>query len=71
MSDTETIALLRRQLDTFTRVCWNVGAQYERFKEINPFVYHVHPDSMRRIAAACRQIRPFDFTSTPTQRSNP
>lgn len=53
----------------FVRAVANIAAQYERGKARSPFVYHVHPDSMRAIAAlyyaAKPEARGFWVTSIP------
>ncbi len=54
--DTLSADQLRAHLKTLMRACANVAAQHERFKSQDLFVHHVHPSSLKAIAAAYRAI---------------
>jgi hypothetical protein len=41
-----------RHLKALLKACANLAAQHERFKELDPLVYFVHPNSLKAIAAA-------------------
>ncbi len=45
-----------KQLALLKRACANLAAQHERFKAQGFHIHPVHPDSLRNISAAYKQI---------------
>ncbi len=55
MTDLTTDQLVAH-LKALLRACANLAAQHERFRGEGRLIHHVHPDSLKTLAAAYRSI---------------